>query len=199
MLHSYVMIATYTCLVNIKFFFIFSFYWNELGSDNPFRTRPLPPLFISRPNMKATNIFLQSCIRIYFRGIKRKDWEILPNVKLIFAIWFFFVDPISSGNSEPVSRKLSPLGILVFWPFFFFRTRFSTVLFPPENYSFLIALNFPSLCHHSPPLNPAQNSHPYTITFLFVFFFFFIHHHDNAGFRDPLLILSSDWGLLLFL
>lgn len=40
--------------------------------------------------------------------------------------------------------------------------------------------------------SPAQNSHPYTITFLFAFFFFFIHHHDNAGFRDPLLILSSD-------
>lgn len=167
MLRSFVMIATYTCPVNIKFFFIFSFYWNELGSDNPSR---------SRPNMKATNIFLQSCIRIYFRGIERKDWEILPNVKLIFAIWFFFVDPISSGNSEPVSRKLSPLGILVFWPFFFFRNRFSTVLFPPENYSFLIAfqcsrklwlpLNFPSLWHHSPPLNPAQNSHPY----LFLFF-----------------------------
>lgn len=158
------------------------------------------------PYSLAGQIFLQSCIRIYFRGIERKDWEILPNVKLIFAIWFFFVDPISSGNSEVRTsfQKIIPFafllqGILVFWPFFFFRNRFSTVLFPPENYSFLIALNFPSLCHHSPPLNPAQNSHPYTITFLFVFFFFFIHHHDNAGFRDPLLILSSDWGLLLFL
>lgn len=61
------------------------------------------------PYSLAGQIFLQSCIRIYFRGIERKDWEILPNVKLIFAIWFFFVDPISSGNSEPVSRKLSPL------------------------------------------------------------------------------------------
>ena len=140
--------------------------------------------------MKATNIFLQSCIRIYFRGIERKDWEILPNVKLIFAIWFFFVDPISSGNSEPVSRKFSPPGNSGFLTLFLLQ---KPVLDRPfSSRKLWLPLNFPSLCHHSPPLNPAQNSHPYL-------FFFFIHHHDNAGFRDPLLILSSDWGLLLFL
>lgn len=103
-------------------------------------------------------------------------------MKLIFVIWFFFVDPISSGNSGPVSRKLSPLGILVFCPFFFFRKLFSTVLFPPENYSLLIAFQcsrklwlpfeFPlALSSFSPAKSCSKFPPVYYKVFVFVFVF----------------------------